>query len=310
MVGPGPAPQDIIAAAAIDDVIAVMAADAVRPGIAGQRVGHLGPCEILDAVEGVAFGIAAAGGVGLQVHRDRDELGGVVDHVAAGAADQMVGPASAPQEVVAGAAVDGVGPYVAGQGVVERRAGHVLDRDERVALGVAARGRAGHQADHHRRRRARIVGRVDAVAAIEQIAGAQPGEHVIAGAAMDGVEAVGVGQIARIGADEGIIAVGAVDGLGHGCLLLVWGRAAVFGWSGRGSKRWDGWKGSRQIQRREVRISEADAPPGSQMRAGSIAIGSREARTTMSAGLRAPMDRPASFIPSMIRGWSRAFSPT
>jgi hypothetical protein len=86
------------------------------------------------------------------------------DVVAAAAVEEVIA-AAALNDVVAVLAVKLVGAGGPGEGVVEIRAEHVLDADERVAFGRAADPAPGRQIDTDARRRVAVEHRVDAGAA-------------------------------------------------------------------------------------------------------------------------------------------------
>ena len=120
--------EDVVAAAAVQRVVADAAGDGVGELVAGQRqAGGAGDGEEFDLRTGCQrvvgagqHGVGAfADGLGHHVERVVDEVGvvaGAAGHaVGAGAADQRVVAGAADQRVVAGAADDGVGEVVAGQ---------------------------------------------------------------------------------------------------------------------------------------------------------------------------------------------------
>ncbi len=196
-VGPGPADEAIRAVAAVetvvaglagervvaaiahDRVVAQLAADDVADVAAGQLVGIARPVQVLDAGQRVALGVAAGAGAGQQVDRHRRRRTLIVGVVRAVAAVQDIGPGPAVEPVVAGGAGQRIGAAAAGQPVGEGRAVEILDRDEGVALGVAARAGPAGQVDLHGRGRGVVIDRVDAEVAIENISAAIAGERVI-----------------------------------------------------------------------------------------------------------------------------------
>ena len=119
----------------------------------------------------------------------RDTGGGVCvgRSVAARAADERVRTGAAFQHVVPGAAVERVGVAVAGQGIVEARAGQVLDAGQRISLRVAAAAGAGRKIDGHARARAAVRSGVGARTTVQAIRTAAADQHVIAGAAVDDI---------------------------------------------------------------------------------------------------------------------------
>ena len=125
------------------------------------------------------------------------------DVVAAAAIEEVIA-AAALDDVVAVLAVKLVGAGGAGERVVEIRAEHVLDADERIALGRAADPATGRQIDADARRRVAVEHRVDAVTAVEAVGAAEALERIVAVQAIDDV-----GCRAAI---KAVAAVGAVDG--------------------------------------------------------------------------------------------------
>ena len=133
------APQAVGAAVAVERVFSAPAVERVVAVVAGQGIRVGGADENLDVVEVVALGVAALADTGRQRDEDprrRSLVGHRIDALAAvhlvgaGAADQIVVAFHAPQQVVFSIPVELV---------VIPRALQVLDIDEDVALGVAAR---------------------------------------------------------------------------------------------------------------------------------------------------------------------------
>ena len=168
-----------------DHVVAIAAQDDIGIGIAGQRVVIGGAGDVLDIRDQVALRVAILVDIGGQVYGDTRRRSRVIDRIDAVAAIDRVGAAQTRQRVVARAALQRVGVGVAGQRVGIGRAGEVLDVDERVARGVAARGlRAGNaQVDRHARARRGVIRGIGARAAIERVGAPLARQHVVARAA-------------------------------------------------------------------------------------------------------------------------------
>src|SRR5262245_40750246 len=134
--------------------------------------------DVLDAVERVAAGVAERAGIVRE--RDHDELErvGVVRGVGPGAALERVGAVAAIERIVAGAAVEHVVEDVACQRVAVARAGQVLDADERVAVGVAARGHVVDERNGDAGARGVVGRRIGAETAVEEVGAAAALERV------------------------------------------------------------------------------------------------------------------------------------
>ena len=95
------------------------------------------------------------------------------------------------------AAVEHIAERIAVQGVDEVRAGDVLDGDQLVIIGIAARAGPGGEVDHHAGGRRRIARAIGADAAIERVGAAETDEAVIADAAAQHVGDGRAGQRIR-----------------------------------------------------------------------------------------------------------------
>ena len=188
------------AAAADQRIGAKPAAQGVVARIPDQHVAEDRALHDLDAGQHVARSIPRPGAAVGHVHGDGRIRQAVVGHVGAFASDQKVGATPAGQRVVArppdqrvGAApaLQAVGAAVAFQKVGLVRPGQMRDADQHVAGRIAARGRPGDERDQNARRRARIIRRVRARAAIQQVGPRAARQRVVARPA---VETVGAGQ--------------------------------------------------------------------------------------------------------------------
>src|SRR5690606_29819360 len=121
---------------AVDAVAAGPADEDLVAAIADQRVCEAAADEMLDAVEPVTLGIAAAARPGLEVDRDRHRVAAVIDGVDPVAADQRVGPSATLEQVIPAAPVEPVRTCAAIERLGSRRA------RERVG-----KGRAGDRLD-------------------------------------------------------------------------------------------------------------------------------------------------------------------
>ena len=88
--------------------------------------------------QGIALRVAAALNRPHQINIDRRVRAGVAYHVDSRAAVEDVRPLAPVERIVARFADKFVGAAIALEGVTEGRADYVLDRDEQVALGIAA----------------------------------------------------------------------------------------------------------------------------------------------------------------------------
>ncbi len=179
-VGAGGAFQDVIAGAAVQRVVAGAAIEIVIAVATGNQV-VVGP-GIDHIVAGLAVQGVGPGPAGQPVGAVA-AVGGVV----AGLAGQVVVAAIADESVVAVLADDDVADIVAGQGVSVAGAVQVLDVEQRVARGVAARVGAGQQIHGHRGVGALVVGEVRPVAAVEGVVAEAAPQAVIAVIALEDI---------------------------------------------------------------------------------------------------------------------------
>ena len=119
---------------------------------------------------------------------DRDAAAGIgiAGGVAAVAAVQGVVAGATLQGVVAGKAADRIVVVVAGEGVVEGRAGQVLDIGESVAAGTAGilGGALQRQADGDAAAGIGIAGGVGPVAAVQRVVAGAAVQRVVAAEAL------------------------------------------------------------------------------------------------------------------------------
>ena len=234
-VGAFTAHQAVGAFVALQPVVARAPRQQVGAGVARQFIGEAAARQVLDVLQAVPLGVAAAALAGGEAHDDPGPRARVGGGVGALAAPQFVGARSAFQRVVTPAAVEPVGRRVAGEPVARVRADHRLDLAQRVAFGVAARGRARGQVHRDPGSRGAVVGRVAAFAAHERIGAAAARQQVVAGAARQAVgsRVAAQGVVARrtpqvFDAREGV-ALGVTPGsdarrqvqghaLGRGCI--------------------------------------------------------------------------------------------
>ena len=219
----------VVAAAAVERVIAGVAAQPVALRVSRQRVNKGAAAEIFDVgqrVDAVRAGGRPAGMAadGVRERRRHGAAGEIIARpIRAGAAVDRVRAQAAPEEIVAG---------IAGQRIGEIAAARVFDIDQRVGAVSAGRGAAGMSADGvgerdgHRAGRVLVVGRVVAAAAVERVIAciaAQPvalrvsRQRVGKGAPADvfdadqRINAVSAGRRAQTGAG-GVHIVGQRDG--------------------------------------------------------------------------------------------------
>ncbi len=134
------------------------------------------------------------GAASRQVHGHAGGRVRVVGDVGAVAPGQRVRAAIAAKDVVAGAANQPIGADIAIEIVGEIRALQALDPAVGVALGSAARAGARSQVDRHRDRRVDIADMVEAGTADNGVRPEPAGHQVIAGAAVQHIDAVGAGD--------------------------------------------------------------------------------------------------------------------
>ena len=170
-VGTGPAGQRVRADAAVQQVGSVVAREHVR---------KIGTTHVGNADELVPLRRSADARPEPQVDRDRAARCCVIGRVRTATAHQRVVAEAADERVITRAAVDEVVVGVADEAVGTGRAGQVLDVDKSVACRIAASGRRGAKIDRHGRR-AGIVERIDAAAAINAVCAGSAGQHVVAG---------------------------------------------------------------------------------------------------------------------------------
>ena len=146
--------------------------DGVGAGPADQNIG------VPTALERIVAPAAVEGALAEDIaHEDVVAVATVEEVVAAAALD----------DVIAVLAVKLVGAGGPGERVVEIRAEHVLDADERIALGRAADPAPGRQIDADSCARVAVEHRVDAVTAVEAVGAAEALERIVAVQAIDDV---------------------------------------------------------------------------------------------------------------------------
>ena len=144
---------------------------------------------ILDVHIGIALGITAGTGAGIQIDRDR-RVGGCIR--------DRIGTAAAAIETVDGSIGD--------KGIVMRAADQILDVGQGIALGIAAAGGSGRQIDGHAGSRAGVAGGI--------VAGSAAGQYIGAGAAFKITAAAGAADngVVAAAAIQGVVGIAAVDG--------------------------------------------------------------------------------------------------
>ncbi len=154
----------LAARAAVDHIVA--AAECQRV-VAGTAVKRIVPVPAPEAV----IAIAARQFVG---------SGTAVQRIVAGPARQQVGPVATRQHV---------GHGTADQGVVERRPRDILETADDIALRKSARSLGQRQIDPHPRLAAKVIDRVDAVAAVQPILLRATRQHIVTRIAVKPVRA-------------------------------------------------------------------------------------------------------------------------
>ena len=129
-----------------------------------------------------------------------------VDAVAAGATVDHVVPTFAGERVVSGTAVEDVVAGPADERVVALPADHVLDLEHVVALAGIPVVRLPVECDRHRGGAARVVRRVRARTALQDVARSAAIQHVVTGAAHQRVGLVAAAQhvVAGAAVDPGV----------------------------------------------------------------------------------------------------------
>ena len=217
--------QGIVARPAQQNVVARPAGQQVGIAIAGQDVVERGAGHVLDIDQRIALRVAAGAGAGVEIDRDPDRAGAVVDQIGACPAVHIVraSPAhegvvavAAIEEITARAAVDhvvavqplnGVLSRIAAQGIVEVRARKVGDVEQHVARRIADGASAGGKADRDRTGRAEVSDGVDVRPAVDGVGPGPAVDGVVAGLAIKDV----VARAAR----NHIEPVAAVDDIGQ-----------------------------------------------------------------------------------------------
>ena len=220
-VGPGAAHEGVVAAAAVQHIVA---------GASGQAVVPAGADDVLDVCKRIAGGVAARCRSRSEIDGDCGRTG-VVERVVARsainavgasaarkdvvvvAAHERVGAAATAQRIGTVAAKEQVGVAVSGDAVGKDGAAHIRNIGQDVALGVATGARASEQVNRDGEVGRIIIGNVaDAPATLESVRSGAANESVSAPATIQKVVvAVACQQVslARAGdianADEHII---------------------------------------------------------------------------------------------------------
>ncbi len=192
------ADERVRAAAAFERVVAVAAVERVDAGVAGEAVARRGADHVLEIRQRVAFSVAADLRERGEGHRDPGARTRIAHRVDPRAAVERVRPGAAGDQVGAEAARQAVRIGVAREGVVVIRADEVLNADDLVAGGVAARRGSDAEIDEDARARSCIGKRVDARAAHDRVAARAAPKRVVAVTAVDPVR----GRVAAQGVGE------------------------------------------------------------------------------------------------------------
>ena len=190
----GPAIQAVVARKPGQRVVADPAGQDVVAAVAGQRVVQGRTGQVLHIGQNVALGIAASvdGAVDRDVHRSR--RGGVVHRVIACATVDGVCARQTGQGVVARSTRQDVGAGISGQRVGKAGAGQVFHVGQEVARGIATGARSPADGDGNARRRGRIVHRINAGAAVDDVVASTTDQRVILAAAIQAVVARSAGK--------------------------------------------------------------------------------------------------------------------
>ena len=216
----GTAGHDVGTGAAVEDVVAAVAGEAVGERVAGAvDVGAAGEFQVFQ-VGANDVADRRADGVGTLVGQFRDQVAGAVDDVdiVADTAAQGVCARAAIERVGPGVADQDVGLRIAGEGVVAGAAGEVLDGDEAVAaaeaIGYAHRIARGIEGDRQVAAAGAVVGGVDAGTAVEGIVAGAPDQGIVSGLAVDRIVAPApVEHVVETVAVDGVVAVAGNDPL-------------------------------------------------------------------------------------------------
>ncbi len=129
--------------------------------------------------------------------------GPAIEQIVARAAEQRIVAAAAAQLVVAGPAIERVGSDRANQNIIERGADDSFNLAVAVAGRIAACACGPVQVDNHAAGRNRIIDRIEAIAADQQIGLEATDQTVVAGAAIKGFFPVTAAQhIAELRTDQ------------------------------------------------------------------------------------------------------------
>ena len=212
------------ARAAIDMVRARAAGQGIVAGIADQNIVMRRADQHLDAAEHIALGIAALARRAIEMDLDPRRGSGIVRRIDPRAPVQRICPAPADQQVVARAAIQLLVRRRTDDRVGAFRTNHVLDADQRIALGGAAVAGAAIKVDLDPRKRARV----DTVGHFHPVEGMGVGDGVKARAAVDMVgPRAAVEKVVRPVADQRVVVLAADNRLdiGVGITLGIAARA-------------------------------------------------------------------------------------
>ena len=196
-VCPAAADQRVGAEAAGQRILAGAAIQQVVVGIARDLVVAAGADHVGDGHEQVAGRIAAEIAGTAEIDRDRPDRAGIVHGVRAATALQRIAAEAALERVVSLAAIEYIGVAITGDYVRSGRTDDVADRDEHVALGVAADRAAIPEVQRDALPRGRVVGRIDAATALQRIGADRADQRVVIAAAIQQVGIVVTRQPVR-----------------------------------------------------------------------------------------------------------------
>src|SRR5262245_16775289 len=173
MVGTEATDEEVVALAALEHVGAVVADQLIVEGGADQ---------VFDVDQRVAVGRAVESAPERQADRDACVGIDVQRRVDAVAAIEVVSAAVSAQAVVAILAQKHVGGVIAFEPIVDGGADQIFNIAQQVTLGIAAEAASRAQADADAAGGVRVGGRVDAVAAVENVGAAAALQRVVTAA--------------------------------------------------------------------------------------------------------------------------------
>ena len=170
LVCTGPADEDIVAEAAPEHVVLI---------VAGQAVIMVGADQALDAGKYIALCVSADAGRSIQSHSHARSRPAIIGCVGAFPALQNVCARATCEDIVAATAFKPIVASTADQAIVEGRANHALDALQHVAIGVAAFGKSAVETYRHGKARQAVIDGIVTRAAVQRVCAAQTEQRVV-----------------------------------------------------------------------------------------------------------------------------------